>query len=128
MEILGNTQLGETVKNVVLKDPSLQQFFLSPLAVTELLYLVARTAGFPAARQQVEGFVKVFDICDEKELRIEAARIKTSLALALADCYTLAIGSLRGAPVYFKREAEFDAVLNKGPFPFPIDLRFIDDL
>ncbi|MBN2153149.1 MAG: PIN domain-containing protein [Candidatus Lokiarchaeota archaeon] len=128
MEILGNTQLGETVKNVVLKDPAMERFYISPIAVTELLYLVARTAGFQMALQQVEGFTKVFTICDEKRLRIEAARIKSALALSLADCYALAIGSLRGILVYFKRESEFDAILKKGPIPFPIDLRFVDDL
>ena len=128
MEVLGNTRLGETVKNVVLKDPAMERFYISPLAVTELLYLVARTAGFQVALQQVEGFTKVFTICEEKELRVEAARMKTALALSLADCYALAIGSLRGIPVYFKREMEFDAMLKKGPIPFPIDLRFVDDL
>ncbi|NMC05328.1 MAG: type II toxin-antitoxin system VapC family toxin [Candidatus Lokiarchaeota archaeon] len=128
IEVLGKTQLGETIKNVVLKDPAMERFYISPLAVTELLYLVARTAGFQMALQQVEGFTKVFTICEENELRIEAARIKTTLALSLADCYALAIGRLRGIPVYFKRESEFDAILKKGSIPFPIDLRFVDDL
>ncbi|MEX2714882.1 MAG: type II toxin-antitoxin system VapC family toxin [Candidatus Sigynarchaeum springense] len=128
LEILGNTRLGETIKNVVLKDPAMERFYISPIAVTELLYLVARTVDFQVARQRVEGFTRVFTICDEKELRIEAARIKSILALSLADCYALAIGSLQGIPVYFKRESEFDAILKKGPIPLPIDLRFVDDL
>lgn len=128
VELLGKTSLGSKFKDLVLKDPAYRQFHVSPITVMELLYLSGRTAGFSNAREKVNEFIKPFIVCDERVLRVEAARVKTTLPIALADCYSIALGLVMDMPVYMKREAEIDAIFQKGPFPFPVDIRFIDDL
>ena len=126
MELLGNTAMGVKFKEQVLEDTNLQDFYLSPITVAELLYLLGRKLGFPKAQQTIGDFIKPFIICDEKELRIEAARLKMDHAISLADCYSLSIGVVKTIPVYMKRESEMDELLQN--VNLPIDIRFIDDL
>lgn len=126
IELLGNTELGNKFKVQVLEDTNLQNFYLSPITVAELLYLLGRKLGFSKAQQIIGDFIKPFIICEEKELRIEAARLKADHTISLADCYSLSIGIMKIIPVYLKRESEMEEILQKGKLP--IDIRFIDDL
>ncbi|HME52425.1 MAG TPA: PIN domain-containing protein [Candidatus Lokiarchaeia archaeon] len=126
LELLGNTTMGSTFKEKVINDPDLENFYLSPLTVAELLYLLGRKEGFSSAQQTVTDFLKPFIICDEKELRSEAARLKTDHAISLADCYVLAIGIVKKIPIYIKRESEIEDVILL--VSKTIDIHFIDDL
>jgi hypothetical protein len=126
IELLGKTPLGITFDDVILKDPKLQHFYLSPLTIMELLYLSGRKLGFTEAQYQIGEFIKPFIICDEIELRIEAAKMKMAYGISIADCYSLAIGMIKSIPIYMKRESEIEILLKN--VSIPVEIYFIDDL
>jgi len=56
-----------------------------------------------------------------------AARIKCTFPIAIADCYTLAIGKLLSIPTYFIHEKELTKKVHQAiSKEFLIDLRMIE--
>ncbi len=126
IEVLENSALGKIFREKILKNPAYKLFIVSPLAVTELLYIYCRKSGFTRALEQVKDLLRDFVITNEEDLREDAAQIKCNRGLSLADCYAIAIAKQENAPVYFKREEELEEESKKNPFLEKI--YFIDDL
>ncbi len=126
IEVLENSALGKVFREKILKNPANKIFIISPLAVTELLYIYGRKNMFTRAQAQVNDLLRDFVISNEEDIREDAAQIKCNRGLSLADCYAIAIAKQENAPVYFKREEELEEESKKNPFLEKI--YFIDDL
>ncbi len=126
IEVLENSALGKVFREKILKNPANKIFIISPLAVTELLYIYCRKNGFTRAQEQVNDLLRDFVISNEEDIREDASQIKCNRGLSLADCYAIAIAKQENAPVYFKSEEELEEESKKNPFLEKIN--FIDDL
>ena len=77
----------------------------------EAYYQVARRFGDPKA-QEIEQLIQTLPITlveADKELTLEAARIKTTKRMAYADCFAVALARLKKAELY-TGDLEFKAV------------------
>jgi predicted nucleic acid-binding protein len=114
LELFGKTPLGLKFKHEILLNPIYHEFVISPLTVMELLYILGRKVGFTQAKTILDDFlVSPFLIPDEKVLREDAAKLKINFGIALADCYSLAIGIVHHIPVFMKKEKEISKILKK---------------
>jgi predicted nucleic acid-binding protein len=80
--------------------------YISALVKVELLYITCRLSGWKKAKKTIEEFLSNFVILRAADLDEIAAQIKCRVPIALADCYTLAIGKLLSVPTYFSSEKE----------------------
>jgi len=126
IEILENTKIGEKFHEIILKDPELEQFLVSPFVATELKYILCRKFGFNEANQKINNFLKNFVIWKEEILRDRAARFKCQYLISLADCYSLALAKIQNAPLYMKKETEIENIIQK--LVLEVHINFIDDL
>jgi predicted nucleic acid-binding protein len=98
--------------------------FSSMIALTEMLYIICRKFGWPAALEKKQYLLesKMVNIIESSELVEDAARFKCNRSLALADCYTLAIAKKNSCKAVFaRRELEFDKEINKTEFDVEIE-------
>ncbi len=126
LEYIEGTELGRKFKEHVLQNESLEHFYISPFVHTELLYIICRNSGFDQAQKTVTKFLRRFILFEEKKLRDVAAKLKCQYPISLADCYSIALALIQEIPLYMKREAEIEALLNQGAFTTQII--FIDDI
>ena len=112
-------QLLETDKYRILYIPSIVK--------AELLYITCRLKGWEEAKTTIEDFLTNFVILRVPNLDEIAARIKCKVPIALADCYTLAIGKFLSTPTYFINETELSKKVQQIILEeFMIDLRLIE--
>lgn len=126
VEYLEDSALGKKFKERILEDEDFEEFFISPLVYTEMLYIYCRKLGFDQAKKTVQVLLKDFIISEELQLRDEAAKLKCQYTISIADCYSIALAIKRNIPLYMKKEAEIDNALKNGNFPAQI--RLIDNL
>ncbi|MHA1521166.1 MAG: PIN domain-containing protein [Promethearchaeota archaeon] len=126
LELLAKSSMGQKFKEQILEKRTSTDIFISPLTVTELLYILGRLEGFEEGKHIVQEFVEPFIIYEEKILREKAAKLKMEFGIAIADCYVIALGQLKNIPIYMKREREINKILKDRSIP--ADLQFIDDL
>ncbi len=99
------------------------------LAITETHYILCRKLGAAAAGAKINALLasNACDVACISSLRPVASSIKCTRAVSLADCFTIALASIRGIPALFAtRESEIKRELEKSPFPSP--LYFLDEL
>ncbi len=126
LEILAKSSMGQKFKKQILEKRTSTDIFISPLTVTELLYILGRLHGFEEGKHIIQEFVEPFKIYEEKILRENAAKLKMEFGIAIADCYVIALGQLKNIPIYMKREREINDILQDRSIP--ANLQFIDDL
>ena len=126
IETLENTKIGKGFYEIILKDPNIDQFLVSPLVATELKYILCRKFGFNKANQIINDFLKNFVIWKEENLRDNAAQFKCQYPISLADCYSLALAKIENIPIYMKKEAEIENIIQK--LLLEVQIHFIDNL
>ncbi len=97
--------------------------FCSELGLTEMLYILCRKKGWTEALAKRDQLVGSRLVSVEPSLVVmeEAAREKCRRALALQDCFTIALArSLRCEAVFARRESELSSEQRKEPFDVPI--------
>ena len=89
--------------------------YVSAVNLAEVEYVLCRRIGAEAARRVVELIAKsrVFKIVDRPELHRAAAECKCRYAVAIGDCYSIALARLLGVKAYFRREAELEKAVEK---------------
>ncbi|HUX99994.1 MAG TPA: PIN domain-containing protein [Candidatus Deferrimicrobium sp.] len=126
VEYIEDSALGKKFKEKILENDTFEEFHISPLVYTEILYIYCRSIGFDQAKLTVQSFLKDFIIADELQLRNEAAKLKCEYAISIADCYSIALAISKNLSLYMKKEAELEKALIKAKFP--IEIIFIDNL
>jgi len=98
------------------------------LAITELLYILCRKTSMEIALEKLNylklsGYIEIINISELIEM---ASELKCKRALALADCFTIALAKkYSGKAVFAKLENEIKKEITKEPFD--IDIVFIID-
>ena len=93
---------------------------VSLVNIAETEYIICRKEGHASAEKRIDaiigsGFLKVED--DASIHRI-ASGIKCARALALADCYTLAVAEATSStPLFAMKERELLKEMEREPFP-----------
>ncbi|MEM4422791.1 PIN domain-containing protein [Pyrobaculum sp.] len=89
--------------------------YISAVNLAEVEYVLRRRAGAEAASRAVDLLTKsrVFKVVDRLELHRAAAKCKCKNAVAIGDCYAIALACLLGVKAYFRREVELERVVKR---------------
>jgi predicted nucleic acid-binding protein len=93
------------------------------LALSESEYILCRELGEDNARQKIDNLVqsRTIGIVEDSFLLHEAARVKCGRAIALEDCYTIALAQkLKGTALFASPEEDLDRERRRKPFPVTI--------
>jgi predicted nucleic acid-binding protein len=93
------------------------------LALSESEYILCRELGEDNARQKIDNLVqsRTIGIVEDSFLLHEAARVKCGRAIALEDCYTIALAQkLKGTAFFASPEEDLDRERRRKPFPVTI--------
>jgi predicted nucleic acid-binding protein len=88
-------------------------------ALTEAEYILCREIGWEKARGKIEGLTesRAVELVEASELVHEAARIKCARAIALTDCYTIALAEkLDGTALFAHLEDDLSREMKRKPF------------
>ncbi len=91
----------------------------SNVALTELLYIICRKFGWNVAVEKRQYLLesKMINFVETPELIEEAAKLKCNQAIAMADCFTLAIAkSYSCKAIFFFFLWELEREMKKAPF------------
>lgn len=115
------------LEELLLETDKYRILYIPSIVKSELLYITCRLKGWEEAKTTIDDFLTNFVILRVPDLDEIAARIKCKIPVALADCYTLAIGKFLSTPTYFIRETELSKKVQKIILEeFMIDLRLIE--
>ena len=89
--------------------------YVSAVNLAEVEYVLCRRMGLEAARRVVELIAKsrVFKVVDRPELHRAAAECKCRNAVAIGDCYAIALARLLGVKAFFRREKELEKAVKR---------------
>ncbi|PWI46278.1 hypothetical protein CEE45_17705 [Candidatus Heimdallarchaeota archaeon B3_Heim] len=115
------------LEEILLETDKYRILYIPSIVKSELLYITCRLKGWEEAKTTIDDFLTNFVILRVPDLDGIAARIKCKVPIALADCYTLAIGKFLSTPTYFINEIELSKKVQKIiSEEFMIDLRIIE--
>jgi predicted nucleic acid-binding protein len=93
------------------------------LSLSETEYILCREFGEETARQKIDSLIqsRTIEIVDDSFLLHDAARVKCGRAIALGDCYTIALAQkLKGTALFAHPEEDIDREKKRKPFPVTI--------
>jgi predicted nucleic acid-binding protein len=117
IELLSSTDLSKPVRDAIEQD--VVNPYTTFQALTEAEYILCREIGWEKARGKVEGLTesRAIEIVEASELVHETARIKCARAIALTDCYTIALAEkLNGTAVFAHLEDDLSREMKRKPF------------
>ena len=121
IEMLLGTPHGESVVDALAAD-SLTAY-TSEVNVSEAGYILCRKLGDGEAAGKINTLLRsnYLSIIEAERLREEVVKIKCSRAIALADCYCLAVAKVTGSRALFAfKEEELRREISKRPFDVSI--------
>ena len=126
VELLLSTPAGRLVRDRLLEGELFG--YATELAVVEAEYVLCGQLGWEEAEAKVEalvrsGFIQVEDITPLCE---RAAKYKCERALALPDCFTIALAEMLFIPALFARR-EHELVKELGRAPPGVEVLFLED-
>jgi predicted nucleic acid-binding protein len=96
----------------------------SNIALMELLYIICRKFGWNIAVEKKQYLLesKMISFIETRELIEAAAKLKCNRAIAMADCFTLAIAiSYSCKAIFARKELELEKEMKKTPFDVAIE-------
>jgi predicted nucleic acid-binding protein len=125
IEILEATPTGAALLEAIVNGSMKPHASLVNIAETE--YVLCRKVGHASAARRIDSLLAsgYLSIEDGSSIHRAAAAVKCSRAIALADCYTLAVAEANSAKPVFAHRAE-DLLKESGRKPFPIPPVFLD--
>ncbi len=122
LEILVGSEEGRRVVNYI--EEGDKTIFVSELSLVELEYVVCRKYGEDMARQIVDNLLKTgyFEVAPFQYISSEIWKVRCRYPVSLGDSAAIALGSVLGAKVVFKRERELVGL------KLPQNVVYIDEL
>ncbi len=96
----------EQLEKTILETDRYSILYIPSIVKSELLYITCRLKGWKEAKNTIDDFLTNFIVLRIPDLDEIAAQIKCRVPIALADCYTLAIGKFLSTPTFFIKEKE----------------------
>jgi len=117
IELLSSTDLSKPLRDAIEGD--LVNPYTTFQSLTEAEYILCREIGWEKAREKIEGLTesRAIELVEASELVHETARIKCARAIALTDCYTIALAEkLNGTAVFAHLEDDLSREMKRKPF------------
>jgi predicted nucleic acid-binding protein len=96
----------EQLETTILESEKYRVLYIPAIVKTELLYITCRLKGWNESQTIINDLLANFVVLRIPDLDEIAASIKCRVPIALADCYTLAVGKYLSIPAYFIKEQE----------------------
>ncbi len=119
IELLSGTTLGMVVLDSIWK----LELYTTPINICEAEYVLCRIVGFEKSRGKIEALVKsnFVSIVPAEEVIHRAALIKCQRAVALPDCFTIALAEhLNVRAMFAYPEKELLREIERKPFDVEI--------
>ena len=117
IELLSSTDLSKPLRDAIEGD--IINPYTTFQSLTEAEYILCREIGWEKAKEKVEGLTesRAIEIVEASELVHETARIKCARAIALTDCYTIALAEkINGTAVFAHLEDDLSREIRRKPF------------
>jgi len=117
IELLSSTETSTRLREAIEED--LVNPYTTFQSLTEAEYILCRGMGREKAREKVEAFIesRAVELVHASELVHEAARLKCARAIALTDCFTIALAEkLDGTAVFARLEDDLSREMKRKPF------------
>ena len=101
------------LERILFKNPDYDDFFLTFVTRTELLYIMCRIYGWKTGKEKVDRLLENYIIVRDEILDEIAASLKCALPISLPDCYVIAAGINYNLPIFFAEENELTEELQK---------------
>lgn len=101
--------------------------YTTEIALTEMIYILCRKINAEIATQKYHDLInsKYITIIPTKELIYEAAKIKCTRKISIADCYTIALAKTYNCKALFAYpEKELITENNRKPFKIKIEFLY----
>lgn len=109
-----NNSIVSLLDNYIFNEASSISLYGHNILKSEIYYIICRFEGVNKAKEALEKVENVMNTISEVYLFEKAAQIKCNHAIALSDCYSIALGLLQNCPVLFLEEKELsEDVVNK---------------
>jgi predicted nucleic acid-binding protein len=117
IELLSSTNLSKPLRDAIEED--IVNPYTTFQSLIEAGYILCREIGWEKARGKIEGLTesRAIELVEASELVHETARIKCARAIALTDCYTIALAEkLNGTAVFARLEDDLSREMKRKPF------------
>ncbi len=121
IELLSGTQAAKPLQEAV--ENNRVSTHSSYLALSEAEYILCREFGEETARQKLESLIqsRTIEIVEDSLLLHTAATVKCGRAIAIGDCYTIALAQkLNGTALFARPEEDLDREMRRKPFSVPL--------
>jgi predicted nucleic acid-binding protein len=117
IELLSSTDLSKPLRDAIEGDAVNPYTTFQSLIEAE--YILCREKGWEKAREKIDVLTesRAVELVEASELVHETARIKCARAIALTDCYTIALAEkLNGTAVFAHLEDDLSREMKRKPF------------
>ncbi len=117
IEMLSSTDLSKPLRDAIEGD--VVNPYTTFQSLTEAEYILCREIGWEKAKEKVEAFTesRAVELVEASELVHETARLKCARAIALTDCYTIALAEkLDGTAVFARLEDDLSREMKRKSF------------
>ncbi len=125
-ELLSGTDLSRPLRQSI--DENTAQAYTTYYGLTEAEYILCREIGRARAREKIENLVlsRAIETVEGERVYHQAAETKCDRAIALGDCYTLALAAnIKGKAVFARLEQDLSQEIRKKPFA--VELFFLEE-
>jgi predicted nucleic acid-binding protein len=108
-----NEKFKHIMDEFIFSEKSNKVAICNQLSLTEIFYIHCRKQGIKKAKLLIHDMKKMFDVLQIEPLHIIAGKLKCSYPIALSDCFSIASGIVKNAPILFVNESELSEKIQK---------------
>lgn len=101
-----NEKFTEIMDELIFSEKSTKVVICDQLTLTEIFYIYCRIHGVKKARVLINDMKSMFEITKIDSLHLIAGKLKCQYPIALSDCFSIALGIVKNAPILFMKEKE----------------------
>lgn len=127
LEMLAGTDVGQQIERLL--EGGKLDVYSSHVNLAEAEYILCRKIGYELAQTKVRNLIdsNFIDFISTEQLLHIASKIKCEYAIALADCFCLAVAETTGSTALFRfKEKELEREIGKKPFE--IRIKFLEEM
>jgi len=101
-----NEKFTQIMDELIFSEKSTKVVICNQLTLTEIFYIYCRNHGVKKSTVLINDMKSMFEILKIDSLHLIAGKLKCQYPIALSDCYSIASGIAKNAPILFMNEKE----------------------
>ena len=108
-----NDEFSQILDEFIFSEDSTKLVYSNQLNLTEILYILCRNIGLKKARNLIAEMKSLISIIKIENIYDFAGEIKCQFPIALSNCFSIATGLMKNAPIMFLEESELTTSLQE---------------